>query len=82
MTEAWVRSTLVIRSKSLTHSNSGVRSVLVDGLIYMLNNYIIPVIPLRGRISASGDLIPLSYVAGALQGSPGVQGWVDGHNGR
>ena len=82
MPEAWVRSTLAIRSNSLAHGNSGVRSVLVDGLIYLLNNNITPVIPLRGSISASGDLIPLSYVAGALQGSPGVLVWVDGDNGR
>lgn len=82
MPEAWVRSTLAIRSNSLAHGNSGVRSVLVDGLIYMLNNNVTPVIPLRGSISASGDLIPLSYVAGALQGSPGVQVWVEGQNGR
>ena len=82
MPEAWVRSTLAIRSNSLARGNSGVRSVLVDGLIYMLENNIIPVIPLRGSISASGDLIPLSYVAGALQGSPGVQVWVDGSDGR
>ena len=82
MPEAWVRSTLAIRSNSLAHGNSGVRSVLVGGLIYMLNNNITPVIPLRGSISASGDLIPLSYVAGALQGRPGVQVWVDEHNGR
>ena len=77
-----MRSTLAIRSNSLAHGNSGVRPVLVDGLIHMLNDNIIPVIPLRGSISASGDLIPLSYVAGALQGNPGVQVWVDGHNGR
>ena len=82
MPEAWVRSTLAIRSNSLAHGNSGVRSVLVDSLIYILNNNIIPVIHLRGSISASGDLIPLSYIAGALQGSPGVQVRVDGHEGR
>ncbi len=82
MPEAWVRSTLAIRSNSLARGNSGIRSVLVDGLIYMLNNNVTPIIPLRGSISASGDLIPLSYIAGALEGSPGVQVWVDGSDGR
>ena len=76
MPESWVRSTLLIRCNSLASGNSGVRSALVDGLVHMLQNNLTPVIPLRGSISASGDLIPLSYVAGALQGSPAVQIWM------
>ena len=76
MPESWVRGTLLIRSNSLASGNSGVRSTLVGGLMHMLRHNITPVIPLRGSISASGDLIPLSYVAGALQGSPGVSVWM------
>ena len=76
MPESWVRGTLLIRSNSLASGNSGVRSALVDGLVHMLRHNLTPVIPLRGSISASGDLIPLSYVAGALQGSPGVSVWM------
>ena len=83
MPESWVRSTLLIRCNSLASGNSGVRSALVNGLVHMLQNNVTPVIPLRGSISASGDLTPLSYVAGALQGSPGVQVWMtDGRKGR
>ena len=76
MPESWVRGTLLIRSNSLASGNSGVRSALVDGLVHMLRHNVTPVIPLRGSISASGDLIPLSYVAGVLQGSPGVSVWM------
>ena len=76
MPESWVRGTLLIRCNSLASGNSGVRSALVDGLVHMLQYNVTPVIPLRGSISASGDLIPLSYVAGALQGSPGVSVWM------
>lgn len=35
----------------------------------------IPQIPLRGSISASGDLSPLSYLSGVVQGNPYVKAW-------
>ena len=83
MPESWVRSTMLVRCNSLASGNSGVRPELLDGLVHLLQNDIIPVIPLRGSISASGDLIPLSYVAGTLQGSPGVHVRIaDGVGGR
>ncbi|KAL8978916.1 MAG: hypothetical protein Q9205_005621 [Flavoplaca limonia] len=40
--------------------------VVVSG--QLLNRDVVPKIPLRGSISASGDLSPLSYVAGTIQG--------------
>lgn len=47
---------------------SGVRPVIAERLKDILKHDIIPIIPLRGSISASGDLSPLSYIAGAIQG--------------
>ncbi|KAL8866843.1 MAG: hypothetical protein Q9174_006045 [Haloplaca sp. 1 TL-2023] len=76
MPESWVRATMLIRSNSLATGNSGVRSDLAHSLVRLLNLNISPIIPLRGSISASGDLIPLSYIAATLQGSSEVEVWM------
>ncbi|KAL8643442.1 MAG: hypothetical protein Q9226_008369, partial [Calogaya cf. arnoldii] len=75
MPDSWVRATILLRSNSLATGNSGVRSDLVHNLVQLLNLNISPIIPLRGSISASGDLIPLSYIAATLQGSREVEVW-------
>ncbi|KAG6837070.1 hypothetical protein H0H93_015338 [Arthromyces matolae] len=72
MPEAWVRGAILIRMNSLIRGHSGVRMDLVKKMNEMLNANITPVVPLRGSISASGDLSPLSYVAGALTGNPAM----------
>lgn len=46
---------------------------LVEKMNDLLSANITPLIPLRGSISASGDLIPLSYVAGCLMGNPSIR---------
>lgn len=71
----WVRAALVVRANSLISGNSGVRPELITSFTELLRNNITPVINLRGSISASGDLIPLSYIAGAIQGSPAINVW-------
>ena len=48
---------------------------LVENMIRLLANNITPRIPLRGSISASGDLMPLSYIAGTLEGKSTVKVW-------
>ncbi|MCJ1469511.1 hypothetical protein MMC07_008144 [Pseudocyphellaria aurata] len=75
MPEPWVRAALVVRTNSLISGNSGVRPCLIKSLTELLRNSITPIIPLRGSISASGDLIPLSYIAGAVQGNPSINVW-------
>ncbi|MFJ4183926.1 histidine ammonia-lyase [Kitasatospora sp. NPDC089509] len=63
-----VRATMTIRANCLARGVSGVRPELVSALIDMLNADILPQIPERGSVGASGDLVPLSYLAGAVTG--------------
>ena len=77
MPESWVRAAILIRINSLVSGRSGVREVVVERMIDLLECGIIPQIPLRGSISASGDLSPLSYVGGVLQGKPTLTVWAD-----
>ncbi|KZT55158.1 phenylalanine ammonia-lyase, partial [Calocera cornea HHB12733] len=73
MPESWVRAAIAIRTNSLIRGHSGVQWSTVQAMARLLNSGITPLVPLRGSISASGDLQPLSYVAGALVGNPGIR---------
>jgi phenylalanine ammonia-lyase len=73
MPEAWVRAAMLIRANSLVRGHSAVRWELLQSLADFLQHHITPLVPLRGSISASGDLSPLSYVALALSGNPAIR---------
>ena len=45
---------------------------VISTIVALLRKGLIPIVPLRGSISASGDLSPLSYIAGAVSGSPDI----------
>lgn len=62
------RLTLLLRANVLAQGYSGVRPILVDTLIDMINKGATPVIPCQGSVGASGDLAPLAHVAKALLG--------------
>lgn len=66
------RTILAARLVSLSQGYSGVSWPLLNLLVAMLNNNIVPVIPEEGSVGASGDLTPLSYIAGALIGERDV----------
>lgn len=76
MPESWARAAMLVRINSLAHGVSGVLLSTVHGMIRPLNENVTPRIPLRGSISASGDLSPLAYIAGLLEGKPTVTAWV------
>lgn len=75
MPEAWVRGTMLIRLNSLARGVSGVRLPTINTLFKLLNENIIPLTPIRGSISASGDLSPLSYIGSTMQGKPTSLVW-------
>lgn len=77
MPESWVRASMLIRLNSLASGASGVRLSTIDTLVQLLEKNVVPRIPIRGSISASGDLSPLSYVGGVMQGKPTVTAWMD-----
>ncbi|WP_147822007.1 HAL/PAL/TAL family ammonia-lyase [Salidesulfovibrio onnuriiensis] len=68
MAEPVVRIAMLLRANSLSRGYSGVRPVLVERLIDLLNHRITPVVPELGSVGASGDLAPLSHMAMALMG--------------
>ncbi|KAH9942216.1 phenylalanine ammonia-lyase [Epithele typhae] len=73
MPESWVRGAILIRMNSLIRGHSGVRWELIERMGALLRENIVPLVPLRGSISASGDLSPLSYIAGTLIGNPSIR---------
>ncbi|WNV89592.1 aromatic amino acid ammonia-lyase [Umezawaea sp. Da 62-37] len=63
-----VRATLLIRANCLARGHSGIRPALAAHLLAMLENDVLPIIPERGSVGASGDLVPLCYLASAVIG--------------
>ena len=72
MPESWVRAAMIIRLNSLSSGASGVQISTIQNLIQLLEHDITPRIPIRGSISASGDLSPLSFIGGVMQGKPSL----------
>ena len=68
-----VRLVLCLKVVSLAQGYSGVRPELIHRLIVMLTNDVIPVIPEKGSVGASGDLAPLAHMALTLIGEGHVQ---------
>lgn len=67
-----VKAAMLIRCNSLMRGHSGVRISVIESVMKLLSLDMTPVVPLRGSISASGDLSTLSYIAGAIEGNPDI----------
>ena len=63
-----VRGMMLLRANALCVGVSGVRLVLVEKLVELLNAGVTPVVPQKGSLGASGDLAPLSHMGLVLMG--------------
>ncbi len=71
-----VRSAMLLRANTLAKGYSGVRRIIVDTLLRMLNKGVHPVVPCKGSVGASGDLAPLAHMSLVLIG----EGRAEFHN--
>ncbi|HET7275431.1 MAG TPA: histidine ammonia-lyase [Longimicrobiaceae bacterium] len=62
------RAVTLLRANVLAKGFSGVRPIVVEQLLSLLNRRVHPVIPEQGSVGASGDLAPLSHLALVLLG--------------
>ena len=66
--ERIVRRMLLLKANALATGVSGVRPLVIEALLALLNHGVTPRIPERGSVGASGDLAPLAHLALALIG--------------
>jgi len=66
--EEVVRAMLILLAASLCRGCSGVREIVVDSIVALLNSGVTPVVPSLGSVGASGDLAPLAHACLVLVG--------------
>src|ERR671931_219987 len=71
-----VRAAMLLRANTLAKGTSGARVATVELLLECLNRGLVPVVPSRGSVGASGDLAPLAHLALPLIGEG--EAFVDG----
>jgi histidine ammonia-lyase len=63
-----VRRVLLLKANSLAIGHSGIRPSVVEALLKLLAADVLPVIPGKGSVGASGDLAPLAHLSLAVIG--------------
>jgi len=70
-----VRAIITLRIKDFALGHTSARLETVEALISLLNHDVIPVVPEKGSVGASGDLVPLAHIALVLIGMG--EAWVN-----
>jgi len=70
-----VRAAMLLRANTLAKGYSGARVEVVELLVECINRGVLPSVPSRGSVGASGDLAPLAHLALPLVGEG--EAWVD-----
>ena len=68
LAERHVRRILLLKANNLAAGHSGVRPLVVEALLALLAADVLPEVPGRGSVGASGDLAPLAHLSLALIG--------------
>ena len=63
-----VRAMMAIRINTLLRGHSGIRVSTLESMTALFNAGVVPVVPMKGSVGASGDLAPLSHLAIVLLG--------------
>ncbi len=76
MEEDVVRAMMALRVNDFCRGNSGLRLETIEKLSQVLNAGIVPLVPEKGSVGASGDLVPMAHLALVLIGEG--EAFVDG----
>ncbi|WP_233863291.1 histidine ammonia-lyase [Paraburkholderia adhaesiva] len=68
MSRPVVRLLMALKLSSLGRGHSGIRREVMDALITLFNADVLPLIPVKGSVGASGDLAPLAHMSAVLLG--------------
>lgn len=63
-----VKLIMILKVASLARGRSGVRPLIIEALLRLLNAGVYPAIPSKGSVGASGDLAPLAHMSALLLG--------------
>ncbi len=68
MPEDVVRAIMALRIKDMARGHTGIRPETLELLVTLLNGNVVPLVPEKGSVGASGDLVPLAHMALILIG--------------
>jgi histidine ammonia-lyase len=63
-----VRLAMILKAIGLARGHSGVRRIVVERILALVEADALPVIPSQGSVGASGDLAPLAHMSAAMLG--------------